>query len=105
QHACRSTISPLQTPGAHVAFSAGCHHRMWQHIIRNLLDPTTAPWRKWCRLTREMHLVSEDGSSWSATWDRVVLRRVQEEAVVRHTRDAVGHGLVREVHGCRVWED
>ncbi|KAK1573474.1 uncharacterized protein LY79DRAFT_525671, partial [Colletotrichum navitas] len=76
QYVCRSTISHLQIPGAHIAFSAGCNRRMWQHIVRNRLDLTTAPWRKWRSVACEMHLVREDGSSWSATWNRVVLRRV-----------------------------
>ncbi|GKT96734.1 hypothetical protein Ct61P_14584 [Colletotrichum tofieldiae] len=87
-----------------MTFGPGCNRRIWQHIIRYRLEPANASWHKWSRLARDIYLVREDGSRWSAAWDRVALPKFRA-AAVRHTREAVHRGLARTVDGQRVWEE
>ncbi|KZL65639.1 hypothetical protein CT0861_03143 [Colletotrichum tofieldiae] len=103
-HACSLTIEHLRSAGTRMTFGPGCNRRIWQHIIRYRLEPANASWHKWSRLARDIYLVREDGSRWSAAWDRVALPKFRA-AAVRHTREAVHRGLARTVDGQRVWEE
>ncbi|KAK1962511.1 hypothetical protein LY78DRAFT_661181 [Colletotrichum sublineola] len=104
QRVCRSGIEHLRIAGTHISFAPGCKRRMWQHVIRFHLSPTTAAFKQWDRIARELYLVRPDGSSWGADWDRVVHRKIQA-GLSRCASEATHLGLVRETGGERVWED
>lgn len=100
---CRSRIDNLRDDGTHIVFGAGCSKAQWQHIIRHQLTPRECidpP--DWDLLAASMGLVRSDGRPWSASWDRIVIGRVQT-SMARKAREAEAKGLIWRRNGRKAW--
>lgn len=106
QQICGRPLTTLKADNTRHVWGPDCSRAMNQHLIRHSLTLRSCETQEMGELKRALHLVRDDGSRWSAEFDRIMVPRVANALKARYR--ALGkHGVWRvdEVTGEVVYAD